>query len=145
VRAAAEARFMAGEASRGAGHTFPSDRPGMSCYTFSDPLGVVAAICPWNFPVVTPVRKIAPALAFGNAVVFKPSSLTPWSAVFLVQLLVKAGVPSPVTRRVSVVGESRVEARRVAGISFTGSTAVGRHIYEVAARRLARVQLELGG
>src|SRR4029453_2090716 len=65
VRAAAEPRFLAGEASRGAGHTFPSDRPGMSCYTVSEPLGVVAAICPWNFPVVTPVRKIAPALAFG--------------------------------------------------------------------------------
>ena len=90
-RAAAEARFMAGEASRAIGQTFPSERAGFSCYTVSEPLGAVAAICPWNFPVVTPVHNIAPALAFGNTVVFKPSSLTPWSAVYLTQLLAKAG------------------------------------------------------
>src|SRR4029434_8643328 len=122
VRAAAEARFMAGEASRGAGHTFPSDRPGMSCYTFSDPLGVVAAICPWNFPVVTPVRKIAPALAFGNAVVFKPSSLTPWSAVYLMQLLEKAGLPPRVVNLVTGpgarVGDALVRDHRIGGITF---------------------------
>jgi len=74
-RAAVEARFMAGAASRAIGQTFPGERPGSSCYTTSEPLGVIAAICPWNFPIVTPVRKIAPALAWGNTVVFKPSSL----------------------------------------------------------------------
>ena len=84
---------MAGEASRAIGQTFPSERAGFSCHTASEPLGTIAAICPWNFPVVTPVRKIAPALAFGNTVVFKPSSLTPWSGVYLTQLLAKAGVP----------------------------------------------------
>lgn len=148
-RAAAEARFMAGEASRAAGHMFPSDRPGVSCHTIAEPLGVVAAICPWNFPVVTPVRKIAPALAFGDTVVFKPSSLTPWSAAFLMELLIKAGLPpgvvNLVTGRGSVVGNAWLRDARVAGITFTGSTDVGRHIYEEAARRLARVQLELGG
>jgi acyl-CoA reductase-like NAD-dependent aldehyde dehydrogenase len=149
ARAAAEARFMAGEASRPAGHTFPSERPGSSCYTVAEPLGVIAAICPWNFPVVAPVRKIAPALAWGNTVVFKPSSLTPWSAVYLIELLEKAGVPpravNLVTGQGSVVGEALIHDARVPGISFTGSTTVGKHIYEAAARRLSKVQLELGG
>ena len=148
-RAAAEARFMAGEASRAIGHTFPSERPGFSCHTVSEPLGVIAAICPWNFPVVTPVRKIAPALAWGNTVVFKPSSLTPWSAVFLVQLFERAGVPPGVVNLVtglgSVIGDALTRDPRVSGITFTGSTTVGMHINEVAARRLSRVQLELGG
>ena len=148
-RAAAEARFMAAEASRPAGHTFPSERPGSSCYTVAEPLGVIAAICPWNFPVVAPVRKIAPALAWGNTVVFKPSSLTPWSAVYLMERLVQAGVPpgviNLVTGQGSVVGEALIQDARVPGISFTGSTSVGMHIYEAAARRLSKVQLELGG
>jgi alpha-ketoglutaric semialdehyde dehydrogenase len=148
-RAAAEARFMAGEASRPAGHTFPSERAGSSCYTVAEPLGVIAAICPWNFPVVAPVRKIAPALAWGNTVVFKPSSLTPWSGVYLMKLLQKAGVPSGavnlVTGQGAVIGDALIQDARVAGISFTGSTAVGTHVYEAGARRLAKVQLELGG
>jgi alpha-ketoglutaric semialdehyde dehydrogenase len=148
-RAAAEARFMAGEASRAIGQTFPSERAGFSCHTASEPVGTIAAICPWNFPVVTPVRKIAPALAFGNTVVFKPSSLTPWSGVYLTQLLAKAGVPrgvvNLVTGRGSIIGEAIVGDSRVGGITFTGSTSVGTHLYELAARRLARVQLELGG
>jgi len=148
-RAAAEARFMGGEASRPAGQTFPSERPGSSCYTVAEPIGVVAAICPWNFPVVAPVRKIAPALAWGNTVVFKPSSLTPWSAVYLMELLERAGVPprvvNLVTGRGSIAGEALIQDARVPGISFTGSTAVGLRIYEAAARRLSKVQLELGG
>ena len=148
-RAAAEARFIAGEASRPAGHTFPSERPGFTCSTVSEPLGVVAAICPWNFPVVTPVRKIAPALAWGNTVVFKPATLTPWSAVYLMQLLERAGLPPRVVNLVTgagaVVGEALIADERVKGITFTGSSRVGSHVYEGAARRLARVQLELGG
>jgi len=148
-RAAAEARFMAGEASRPTGSTYPSERPGLSCHTVAEPLGVVATISPWNFPVVTPVRKIAPALAWGNTVVFKPASLTPWSAVYLMTLLERAGVPPGVVNLVtgsgSVAGEALIQDRRVKGISFTGSTGVGTHVYEEAARRLARVQLELGG
>jgi acyl-CoA reductase-like NAD-dependent aldehyde dehydrogenase len=148
-RAAVEARFMAGEASRSTGQTFPSERAGFSCHTVAEPLGTIAAICPWNFPVVTPVRKIAPALAWGNTVVFKPSSLTPWSAVYLMELLKRAGVPprviNLVTGRGAVAGEALIHDARVSGITFTGSTTVGMHIYEEAARRLSRVQLELGG
>ncbi|MGH9370398.1 MAG: aldehyde dehydrogenase family protein [Vicinamibacterales bacterium] len=149
ARAAAEARFMAGEASRPMGLTFPSERPGSSCYTVAEPLGIVATICPWNFPVVTPVRKIAPALAWGNSVVFKPASLTPWSAVYLMQLLDQAGVPPGVVNLVtgsgSVVGDALTHDTRVHGISFTGSTTIGTQVSEGAGRRLARVQLELGG
>jgi aldehyde dehydrogenase (NAD+) len=140
---------MAGEALRPSGHSFPSERPGLSVFTVAEPVGVVAAICPWNFPVVTPVRKIAPALAWGNTVVFKPASLTPWSAVYLLQLLERAGLPPRVVNLVtgagSVVGEVLIRDPRVSGITFTGSSRVGAHIYEGAARRLARVQLELGG
>ena len=148
-RAAAEARFMAGEASRPMGQTFPSERAGFSCHTITEPLGVVAAICPWNFPVVTPVRKLAPALAFGNTAVFKPSSLTPWSAAFLMNLLEQASVPAGVinmvTGRGAIVGDALVRDDRVRGITLTGSTDTGRRIYTHAAARLARVQLELGG
>jgi alpha-ketoglutaric semialdehyde dehydrogenase len=148
-RAATEARFMAGEASRVSGQTFPSERAGITCYTALEPLGTVAAICPWNFPVVTPVRKIAPALAFGNTVVFKPASLTSWSAVCVVQLLERAGVPPGVVNLVtgsgSTIGDVLVAHHGIQGVSFTGSTSVGVRLYETAARHLARVQLELGG
>jgi len=148
-RAAAEARFMAGEASRICGQSFPSERPGFSAYTVLEPLGVVAVICPWNFPVVTPVRKIAPALAFGNTVVFKPASLTPWSAVYITRLLEKAGIPPGVVNLImgsgAAIGNSLVTDPLIRGISFTGSTEVGLPLYESAARHLASVQLELGG
>jgi aldehyde dehydrogenase (NAD+) len=148
-RAAVEARFAAGEASRLDGHTFASERAGFTCETVLEPLGVVAAISPWNFPVVTPVRKIAPALACGNAVVFKPASLTPWSATYVVKLLEAAGLPAGVVNLVigsgREVGDALVDDARVGGITFTGSTAVGIPLYERAARRMARVQLELGG
>jgi alpha-ketoglutaric semialdehyde dehydrogenase len=148
-RAAAEARYMAGEASRTLGSTFPSEKPGVLCYTVPEPLGVVAAISPWNFPVVAPVRKIAPALACGNTVVLKPASATPWSAVFLVELLQKAGLPEGVVNLVvgdgAAVGAALVDHPDVRGVSFTGSTAVGVPLYERAARRMAKVQLELGG
>ena len=148
-RAAAEARYMAGEASRPIGQTFPSERAGFSCQTVAEPLGVVATISPWNFPVVTPVRKIAPALAFGNTVVFKPASLTPWSAVYLMQLLDKAGFPAGVVNLVigpgSEIGDTLVADRRVQGITFTGSTSIGARVAEGAARRFGSVQLELGG
>jgi alpha-ketoglutaric semialdehyde dehydrogenase len=148
-RAAVEARYMAGEASRPAGQTFPSERAGFTCSTVLEPLGVVATISPWNFPVITPVRKIAPALAYGNTVVFKPASLTPRSAVFVVELLEKAGVPPGVVNLVigagAAAGDAIVNDRRVRGISFTGSTEIGLRIYEKAARRNAAVQLEMGG
>lgn len=149
ARAAAEARFAAGEASRLEGRTFASERVGFTCSTVLEPLGIVAAISPWNFPVVTPVRKIAPALACGNTVVFKPASLSPWAAVYLVGLFEKAGLPPGVLNLVigsgGAIGDALVDDSRVAGVTFTGSTAIGTPLYERAARRMARVQLELGG
>jgi len=149
ARAGSEARFMAGEASRIGGRTFPSERTGYSCHTILEPIGVVAAISPWNFPVVTPIRKIAPALAFGNTVVFKPASLTPWSAVYLTQLFNRAGFPAGVVNLVvgsgRSVGNQLVNNHQVKGITFTGSTAVGIPLFEQASKRLMKVQLELGG
>lgn len=148
-RAVVEARFMAGEASRPIGQTYPSERAGYTCQTIREPIGVVATICPWNFPVVTPVRKIAPALAYGNTVVHKPASLTPWTSIYLLRLFEKAGLPQGVANMVcgagSTVGNSLVANASVRGISFTGSSDIGTRIYESAARRLAGVQLELGG
>jgi alpha-ketoglutaric semialdehyde dehydrogenase len=148
TRAAAEAAFAAGEAVRLSGQTFPSERAGFTCYTVLQPVGVVAAITPWNFPVVSPVRKIAPALACGNTVVLKPASMTPWSAVFITSLLEKAGLPPGVLNLVigsGDCGERLISDARVRGISFTGSTAVGIRIAEKVATRMAKVQLELGG
>jgi aldehyde dehydrogenase (NAD+) len=148
ARAAAEAAFAAGEAVRLSGQTFPSERRGFSCYTVLQPVGVVAAITPWNFPVVSPVRKIAPALACGNTVVLKPASLTPRSAVYLASLLEEAGLPPGVLNLVigsGECGQRLISDTRVRGISFTGSTAVGVCISEQVAARMAKLQLELGG
>jgi alpha-ketoglutaric semialdehyde dehydrogenase len=148
ARAAAEAAFAAGEAVRLSGQTFPSERRGFSCYTVLQPVGVVAAITPWNFPVVSPVRKIAPALACGNTVVLKPASLTPRSAVYLASLLEEAGLPPGVLNLVigsGECGERLISDTRVRAISFTGSTAVGVRISEQVAARMAKLQLELGG
>lgn len=148
-RAAVEARFAAGEASRLDGHTFASERAGFSCSTVLEPLGVVAAISPWNFPVVAPVRKVAPALACGNTVVLKPASLTPHSAAFIAALFDQAGFPPGTVNLVigsgAEIGNKLVDDPRVGGITFTGSTAVGIPLNERAAARLAKVQLELGG
>src|SRR5262244_3681656 len=121
ARAAAEAAFAAGEAVRLSGQTFPSERRGFSCYTVLQPVGVVAAITPWNFPVVSPVRKVVPALACGNTVVLKPASLTPWSAVYLTALFERAGLPPGVLNLVvgagCAAGEQLVSDARVRGIS----------------------------
>jgi len=148
-RAAAEARFMAGEALRVVGETYPSETQGVWIQRRREPLGVVACITPWNFPVVTPVRKVAPALAYGNTVVLKPASETPWSAVRIVELLQQAGVPDGVVNLVmgsgGLVGQRLAESPAVRGVTFTGSTDVGTRIYQAAAGHMARVQLELGG
>ncbi|WP_077624711.1 aldehyde dehydrogenase family protein [Sediminibacillus massiliensis] len=149
MRAAKEARFGAGEAFRIEGNTLPGERSNVWSSTIRKPLGVVAAIAPWNFPVVTPVRKIAPALAYGCTVVYKPASVTPWTSVVLMELLAKAGVPNGVVNLVvgsgSRVGNPLVKHPLVKGISFTGSSSLGKNINEIAAGRLAKTQLELGG
>ncbi|HZG86420.1 aldehyde dehydrogenase family protein [Paenibacillus sp.] len=148
-RAANEARFAAGEAYRIDGQTLPGETESTRVEVRRSPIGVVAAIAPWNFPVVTPVRKIAPALAYGCTVVYKPASATPWSAVKLMELLAEAGVPPGVVNLVNgtggKVGDPLAAHPLVKGISFTGSTALGLRINAAAAARLAKTQLELGG
>lgn len=149
VRAAKETRFAAGDAIRMDGETLPGERTHVWNSTIRQPIGVIAAIAPWNFPVVTPVRKIAPALAYGCTVVFKPASNTPWATTKLFSLLAEAGVPKGVVNLVigsgSKVGDPLVKHPLVKGISFTGSTKQGVAIHEIAAKRLVRTQLELGG
>lgn len=149
VRAARELRFCAGEASRAAGVTMPSEKRGALAMSLRVPIGVVAAITPWNFPIVAPVRKIGPALAAGCTVVLKASNLTPWAACLLMDVFAKAGVPAGVLNLVNgtgaVVGEALVSHPLVRGISFTGSSPLGKRIAASACARLARVQLELGG
>lgn len=148
-RAASEIEFCAGEAPRMTGQTIPGDHTDALVITERAPLGVVAAITPWNFPLVAPVRKIAPALASGDTVVVKPAQETPLSALAVVHLLDQAGLASGAVAVLSgegsVVGQALIEHEGVAGISFTGSTSVGRRIAETAGRKLTPVQLELGG
>lgn len=148
-RAAKETRFAAGEAFRIDGGTLPGERPNVWNSTIRKPIGVIAAIAPWNFPVVTPVRKIAPALAFGCTVVFKPASVTPWTSVKLMELFKEAGVSDGAVNLVvgggSSVGDPLVNHPFVKGISFTGSTNLGMKINESAGKRLVKTQLELGG
>ncbi|MCI0417279.1 aldehyde dehydrogenase family protein [bacterium] len=141
--------FTAGEGRRLGGVTIPSEFPNNFIYTVRQPIGVVALITPWNFPVAIPIWKIAPALVAGNTIVFKPAELTPLCAVRLVELFEEAGVPPGVLNLVlghgHVVGEELVNHPDVRAISFTGSNEVGGSIYQKGSRRGIRVQCEMGG
>jgi acyl-CoA reductase-like NAD-dependent aldehyde dehydrogenase len=141
--------FMAGEGMRLAGDTVPSEMANTFAYTVREPIGVVGAITPWNFPVAIPCWKIAPALVAGNTVVFKPASLTPETAEMIVAMFVEAGIPPGVLNLVygsgSTVGRAIVEDSRVRAISFTGSNDVGTELYASGAQRLKKVQCEMGG
>jgi aldehyde dehydrogenase (NAD+) len=141
--------FFAGEALRMGGEALPSVRPGVDVEIRREPVGVVGLLTPWNFPVAIPAWKIAPALAYGNAVVFKPAELTPGSAWALVDILHRAGLPEGVLNLVmgrgSVVGEAILDAPEVDAVSFTGSVETGRHIAAKCAGRMRRMQLEMGG
>lgn len=143
------AEFCAGESRRMNGETIPSELPSNFAYTIKEPHGVVACITPWNFPVAIPVWKIVPALVAGNTVVFKPATITPGTAVRLVELFVEAGVPDGVLNLVlgsgSEAGDEVVNHPAVRAISFTGSNEIGIKLYEQAARRGVRVQAEMGG
>ncbi len=142
-------RYYAGEGWRMGGQTFPSNIEGELLYTRREPLGVVAIITPWNFPIAIPAWKIAPALAFGNCVVFKPADLVPGSAWALTEILSRAGLPAGVFNLVmgrgSVVGEAILEAPEIDAVSFTGSIETGRHIAAVCAAGMKKFQLEMGG
>jgi acyl-CoA reductase-like NAD-dependent aldehyde dehydrogenase len=149
TRAAMIFKFFAGEALRCGGEALPSVRAGVGVEVFRQPLGVVGLITPWNFPIAIPAWKIAPALAFGNCVVFKPAELVPGCGWTLADILHRCGVPHGVFNLVmgpgSVVGQAFVESRRVDAVSFTGSVATGRRIISACAARGAKVQAEMGG
>jgi alpha-ketoglutaric semialdehyde dehydrogenase len=145
-------RFFAGEALRQAGELLPSTRAGLTVEITREPVGVVGLITPWNFPVAIPAWKIAPALAHGNAVVFKPAELVPGSAWALAEILSRAPLPAGtfnlVMGRGRDVGEAMLNDDRVAAISFTGSEATGRKVAQACIGRrgpMARFQLEMGG
>jgi aldehyde dehydrogenase (NAD+) len=142
-------KFFAGEVVRLAGEVLPSVRPGIKVEITREPVGVVGIITPWNFPIAIPAWKIAPALAYGNCVVFKPADLVPGCAWALAEIIARAGIPAGVFNLVmgrgSVVGEILSNASEVDAISFTGSAAVGRRVAQNCAARLAKVQLEMGG
>ena len=143
------AYYAASEARRLFGHTVPSELPNKFNMAMRVPIGVAAIITPWNFPMAIPTWKIFPALVCGNPVVFKPASDTPATATTLVEILAEAGVPAGVVNIVhgggTEVGVALVEHPDVDLVSFTGSTAVGKKISEIASRTLKRVSLELGG
>jgi len=142
-------KFFAGEAVRLAGEKVPSTRPGIDVEITREPLGVVGIITPWNFPIAIPAWKIAPALCYGNAVVFKPADLVPGCAWALTEILADAGIPDGVFNLVmgrgSVVGETMLNDKRIAGVSFTGSVETGHHVAQTVVGRVAKVQLEMGG
>ena len=148
-RAAAVLRFFGSEGWRIGGNTYPSAAGDGLIYTRREPIGIVVAITPWNFPIAIPAWKIAPALVAGNPVILKPAQITPGSAWHLANALVEAGIPegvfSLVTGAGSVVGNALVDDPRVAAVSFTGSVAIGNSIYARLAGRRARAQLEMGG
>jgi alpha-ketoglutaric semialdehyde dehydrogenase len=149
MRAAQIFKFFAQEALRIEGTFVASVRPNVDVTVTREPVGVVGLICPWNFPIAIPAWKIAPALAFGNTVVFKPADLVPGSAWALVEIASRAGLPKGVLNLVmgrgSVVGETLLQSKDVNAISFTGSVDTGAKVAMACAARGAKFQLEMGG
>ncbi len=148
-RAGAIFKFFAGEALRLSGEKLASVRPGVEIEITREPVGVVAAITPWNFPLAIPAWKIAPALAFGNCVVFKPAELAPASPWTLVDIVQRAGLPPGVLNLVmgqgSKLGSAIASSPDVDALSFTGSQDVGAQVAAAVVRNGARLQLEMGG
>ncbi|MEO5925419.1 MAG: aldehyde dehydrogenase [Bryobacteraceae bacterium] len=131
------------------GRVIPIDKPGVFNYTRSEPLGVVAAITPWNSPLLLAAWKLAPALAAGNTIVWKPSEHSSVSALVLAELFEKAGFPPGVVNIVTgfggEVGEPLIAHPDVAMVAFTGGDKTGEHVYQLAAKGIKHVTLELGG
>ena len=152
LRASQIFKFFAGEALRVPGELLASTRPGMSVELTREPVGVVGIITPWNFPIAIPAWKIAPALAYGNTVVFKPADLAPGSAWALAEILARAGLPpgafNLVMGRGREIGDTLLNDPRVAAVTFTGSEATGRKVAQACIGRrgtMAKFQLEMGG
>ncbi len=147
LKGCAEGRFMVGEAARMGSSPIGTGRPDFSNQVLRKPRGVIFCISPWNFPAMTPLRKICPAVAFGNAVLLKPSQFTP-AASFLLEQIAKEFFPENLIQVAMVSGRaaSKIIAEGdIHGLSFTGSVETGRLVYAAAAQNLIPVQLELGG
>jgi len=146
-------KFFAGETLRTGGELLPSVRPGIGVEVTREPLGVVSIITPWNFPIAIPAWKIAPALAYGNCVVFKPADLVPGCAWAIAEIASRSGLPPGVLNLVmgrgSQLGDVLIGDPRIAGVSFTGSVATGQRIAQQCVTRkeggMAKFQLEMGG
>ncbi|MGK9050659.1 aldehyde dehydrogenase family protein [Neorhizobium sp. CSC1952] len=149
TRAAQIFDFFAGEALRLTGEMVPSARPGIGVEITREPLGVIGIITPWNFPIAIPAWKIAPALCYGNTVVFKPADLVPGCAWAIVDILNRAGLPKGVLNLVmgrgSVVGQAMLDSPDLAGITFTGSTGTGKRVALASIEHNRKFQLEMGG
>ncbi|WP_374300893.1 aldehyde dehydrogenase family protein [Paracoccus sp. (in: a-proteobacteria)] len=149
TRAGQVFKFFAGEALRLTGDAQPSVRPGIEVSVTREPVGVVALITPWNFPIAIPAWKIAPALAYGNCVVLKPADLTPGCAHVIARLLHKHGCPPGVFNLVMgpgpVIGEALVSHPGIDAVSFTGSAGTGARIAATCGTLRRKVQLEMGG
>ncbi|MDB5551748.1 MAG: aldehyde dehydrogenase [Rhizobium sp.] len=149
IRAAQIFDFFAGETLRLTGELVPSARPGIGVEITRDPLGVIGIITPWNFPIAIPAWKIAPALCYGNTVVFKPAELVPGSAWAIVDILNRAGLPKGVLNLVmgkgSVVGQVMLDSPDLSGLTFTGSTGTGKRVALASIEHNRKFQLEMGG
>lgn len=149
IRAAQVFDFFAGECLRLGGEILPSVRPGVGVEITREAVGVVGLITPWNFPIAIPAWKLAPALAWGNTVVFKPADLTPGCAWAIVDILNRAGLPKGVLNLVmgrgSTVGQTLLDSPDVRAVSFTGSQGTGRRVAEASIRVMRKFQLEMGG
>ena len=149
TRAAHILKYFAGEALRMGGETLSSVRSGVDVEVRREALGVYGLITPWNFPIAIPAWKIAPALAYGNTVVIKPSDLAPGCAWTLVDILRESGAPPGVVNLVmgrgAIVGQALLESRDIDAISFTGSIDTGRALIAQSANSGKRVQAEMGG
>ncbi len=142
-------KFFAGEALRIPGEKLASTRPGVDVEITREPVGTVGIIAPWNFPLAIPAWKIAPALAYGNTVVFKPAEIVPGCAWAIAEILSRAGLPEGVFNMVlgsgRTVGQALVTHRHLDALTFTGSVPTGHALLKQAAERALKVQLEMGG
>ena len=141
--------FFAGEALRLAGETIPSIRPGINVEITREGVGVVGIITPWNFPIAIPAWKIAPAICYGNTVVFKPADLVPGCSWAIADILHRNGLPKGVLNLVmgkgSVVGQAMLESEDIDALTFTGSVGTGKRVAEASVKVMRKFQLEMGG
>src|SRR5919109_287559 len=142
-------KYYAGEGWRYSGHVLPGSVNDELLYTRREPLGVVSIITPWNFPIAIPAWKIAPALIYGNTIVFKPAEDAPLTSLKLVEALVEGGLPPGVinflTGDGALIGTEMTSNPSINGISFTGSYDVGTKVYQNTIKSMPRIQLEMGG